>query len=113
MGAEQDHIELTVTEATRRGVAGLVADAEQGEEVVVTRRNQPVAAVVSMRRYAEMEAAQADLTDLALVLARAVHDTGERSSVDDALTAFAQSRAAPETTPVGEARAGNRAQEGG
>jgi antitoxin (DNA-binding transcriptional repressor) of toxin-antitoxin stability system len=40
--------EVSVSEATQRGVAGLVADAEQGSDVIVTRRHQAVAAVVSI-----------------------------------------------------------------
>ncbi|QWF82158.1 type II toxin-antitoxin system Phd/YefM family antitoxin [Amycolatopsis sp. CA-230715] len=84
--------ELTVTEATKRGVAGLVADAEQGEALVVTRHHRPVAAVVSVDRLAELEEAAADLRDLALVLARSVADTGRRTSLDDVLAAFGHTR---------------------
>jgi prevent-host-death family protein len=87
-----DAHELSVTEATRRGVAGLVADAENGDAVVVTRRNEPVAAVLSMRRLAELEQAAADLLDLALVLARAATDGGRRTSFDDVLAAFGHTR---------------------
>jgi prevent-host-death family protein len=88
----RDAHELTVTEATKRGVAGLVADAERGADLVVTRHRQPVAAVVGVRRLAELEEAAADLRDLALVLARAATDTGRRTSLDDVLTAFGHTR---------------------
>jgi antitoxin (DNA-binding transcriptional repressor) of toxin-antitoxin stability system len=84
--------EMTVTEATQRGVAGLVADAEQGTDLVVTRRHQPIAAVVSIRRLTELEDAATDLRDLALVLARSATDTGRRTSLDDVLKAFGHSR---------------------
>ena len=84
--------EVTVTEATRRGVAGLVADAEHGGPVVVTRHSRPVAAVVPMARLAEIDEAAADLRDLALVLARAASDSGRRTSFDDVLTAFGHTR---------------------
>jgi hypothetical protein len=88
-----DHArELTVTEATQRGVAGLVADAEQGADLVVTRRHQPVAAVLSIRRLAELDEAAADLRDLALVLARLATDSGRRTPLDDVLTAFGHTR---------------------
>lgn len=83
---------MTVTEATQRGVAGLVADAEQGADVVVTRRNQPVAAVVSVQRLTELEEAATDLRDLALVLARLATDNGRRVSMDEVLTAFGHTR---------------------
>ena len=88
----QDVHELSVTEATQRGVAGLVADAEQGSDLVVTRRHRPVAAVVGIARLAELEEAAADLRDLALVLARAVTDSGKRTSLDDVLSAFGHTR---------------------
>jgi len=84
--------EASVSEATRRGVAGLVADAEQGSDLVVTRHHRPVAAVVGIRRLTELEEAAADLRDLALVLARAVTDTGRRTSLDEVLAAFGHSR---------------------
>lgn len=84
--------ELSVTEATRLGVAGLVADAERGDDVVVTRRREPVAAVVSMRRLAELEDIRADLCDLALVLSRYATDSGRRTPLDDVLSAFGHTR---------------------
>ena len=87
-----DAHELSVTEATRRGVAGLVADAEQGASLVVTRHHRPVAAVVGINRLTELDEAAADLRDLALVLARAADDSGRRTSLDDVLTAFGRSR---------------------
>lgn len=92
MTALHDAHELTVTEATKRGVAGLVADAEHGADLVVTRHHQPVAAVVGVRRLAEIEEAADDLRDLALVLARSVTDTGRRTSLDDVLAAFGHTR---------------------
>ncbi|GLY52311.1 type II toxin-antitoxin system prevent-host-death family antitoxin [Lentzea sp. NBRC 102530] len=92
MTAVHDARELTVTEATKRGVAGLVADAENGDPVVVTRHSRPVAAVVPVSRLAEIDEAAADLRDLALVLARSAADTGRRTSFDDVLTAFGHTR---------------------
>jgi len=88
----RDVHELSVTEAAQRGVAGLVADAERGADLVVTRRNHPVAVVVGIARLELLEAAESDLRDLALVLARAATDTGGRISLDDVLTAFGHTR---------------------
>lgn len=84
--------EITVTEATKRGVAGLVADAEHGEDLLVTRHHRPVAAVVGTRRLAELEETAADLRDLALVLARSVTESGRRTSFDEVLAAFGHTR---------------------
>jgi antitoxin (DNA-binding transcriptional repressor) of toxin-antitoxin stability system len=92
MTAIDDARELSVTEATKRGVAGLVADAELGEAVVVTRHHRAVAAVISIRQLRELEEATADLRDLALVLARAATDTGRRTPLDDVLDAFGHTR---------------------
>src|SRR6185436_19805620 len=66
---EREHI--SVTEASGRGVARLVADAAHGAEVVVTRRGAPVAAVVSVERLAALDELRRDLRDLALVVGRA------------------------------------------
>ena len=92
MVALRDAVELSVTDATKRGVAGLVADAEHGADLVVTRRQRPVAAVVGVRRLAELEEAADDLRDLALVLSRAVTDSGRRTSLDEVIAAFGHTR---------------------
>ena len=91
--------EISVTDATRRGVAGIVHDAEQGTELIVTRRREPIAAVVAYERLTELEQAEADLKDLALVLTRAATDSGRRTSLDDVLAAFGHSRATLEESP--------------
>lgn len=84
---------VSVTEAAKRGVAGLVKDVERGEDVVVARRGAPVAALVSMRRLAELDRLEADLRETALILARAATDTGRRTDLDDAIAAFGYDRA--------------------
>ena len=73
-------------------MAGLVAEAEQGADLVVTRRNHPVAAVMGIARLDRLKAAESDLRDLALVLTRAATDTGRRTSLDDVLAAFGHTR---------------------
>jgi antitoxin (DNA-binding transcriptional repressor) of toxin-antitoxin stability system len=98
----QDPRQVSVTEATQRGVAGLVTDAEHGSDVIVTRRQQPVVAVVSMRRLAEIEGAVSDLQDLALVLARSASDSGRRTPLDDVLAAFGHTRESLERLPDDE-----------
>ncbi len=69
-----------------------MADAEHGVDLVVTRRHEPVAAVVSYRRLKEIDDAVADLHDLALVLSRAVTDSGRRTSLDEVIAAFGHTR---------------------
>jgi antitoxin (DNA-binding transcriptional repressor) of toxin-antitoxin stability system len=92
MSIFSDARELSVTEAAQQGVAGLVAEAERGCDLVVTRRHHPVAAVVGINRLAELEQVAADLRDLALTLARVATDDGRRTSLDEVLTAFGQTR---------------------
>ena len=85
---------LSVTEASRRGVARLVADAAHGTEVVVARHGVPVAAVVAHERYVELTRLRDDLRDLALVLGRAVGDDGQRHALDDVVDTFGRARRA-------------------
>src|SRR6266568_7779648 len=88
----RDAHELSVTEAAQRGVARLMADAELGSDLVITRHRRPVAAVVGISRLAELEEAAADLHDLALMLARNLGDNGRRTPLDDVLAAFGHTR---------------------
>ena len=102
MAILHDAHELSVTEAAQRGVAGLVADAERGSDLVVTRRHRPVAAVVGISRLNELDEAAADLRDLALVLARAATDTGRRTPFDEVLGAFGHTRESLASLPDDE-----------
>jgi prevent-host-death family protein len=77
-----------VSAASSRGIARLVADAANGDEVVITRHHRPVAAVVGVERLRELDELTADLRDLSLVIARVADDDGHRATLDDVLTAF-------------------------
>jgi prevent-host-death family protein len=90
--APTEHV--SVTEASRRGVARLVADAAHDSEVVVERHGVPVAAVVSYDRFAELTRLRDDLRDLALVLGRAAGDDGRRHTLDEVVDAFGRARRA-------------------
>jgi prevent-host-death family protein len=83
-----DREELSVTAASARGVARLVADAAHGDEVVVTRHHRPVAAVVGIEHLRELDELAADLRDLALVIARTADDSGRRYGIADVNEAF-------------------------
>jgi prevent-host-death family protein len=84
---------VSVTEATTMGIAALVREAQSNGAMVVSRRGRPVAAVVSMERLHELDDLEGDLRDIALVLARTFSDTGERTSLDDAIAASGFDRA--------------------
>ena len=84
---------LSVTAATGRGVAGLVKDAERGEDIIVERHGRAVAAVISVEQFDELHRVRTDLTAAALVLARELTDTGNRTDLSDAIAAFGFDRA--------------------
>jgi len=94
MTSSAEHV--SVTEAARRGIARLVADAAHGDEVVVERHGIPLAAVVGTARLRELEALRDDVRDLALALARVADDDGRRVGLGEALTAYR-----PGTEPAG------------
>jgi prevent-host-death family protein len=79
---------VSVTEAGRRGVARLVADAAHGDEVIVERHGAPVAAVVGIERLRELEALRDDVRDLALALARVADDDQRRVGLGEAMEAY-------------------------
>jgi len=83
---------VQITEAGRRGVSKLVADAEAGHTTVLRRRAEPVAAVVSYRDVQRLADLERDLTDVALVLARAASDSGNRSALDDVISSYGYTR---------------------
>ncbi len=84
---------LSVTAATGRGVAGLVKDAERGEDIIVERHGRPVAAVISVDQLDELHRIREDLNAAALVLARELNDAGNRTDLNDAIEAFGFDRA--------------------
>jgi prevent-host-death family protein len=84
---------LSVTDASRLGVAKLVANAERGAAVIVSRRGTPAAVVVGVRRLESILRREDDLRSAALVLARAATDAGGRTTLDEAITAFGFDRA--------------------
>jgi len=87
---------LSVTDASTKGVAALVRDAEQGADIVVERRHRPVAAVVSVRRLESLREAERDLRDIGLVLTRAATDSGERTELSEVIARFGFDRTALE-----------------
>lgn len=84
---------LSVTAATGRGVAGLVKDAERGEDIIVERHGRAVAAIISVEHFDELHRVRVDLAAAALVLAREFTDTGNRVALNDVITAFGFDRA--------------------
>lgn len=90
---------VAMTEAGRRGVSRLAADAEAGHTTVLRRHADPVAAVVSFRELVRLQALERDLVDVALVLTRAATDSGSRTSLDDVIESVGFTRAQLEAMP--------------
>lgn len=84
---------LSVTEAASKGVSGLLKTAEAGSDVVVVRHGRPVAAVVSIDHLDALRGLEDDVRSAALVLSRALTDTGRRTSLDVAFERFEFDRA--------------------
>ncbi len=83
---------LPITEASRRGVSRLVADAEGGQATILRRHSEPVAAVIGYQELLRLQALERDLVDVALVLARAATDDGQRTSLDEVIEGFGYTR---------------------
>jgi len=63
-------IDVSITEATRRGVSDVVRDAEKGIDIILTRHGKPVAAIISMNRLAKLDELERELSEAALEFAR-------------------------------------------
>lgn len=85
-----DHI--SIIEANKLGMSGLVRKAEAGREQIVLRNNKPAAAVVSSERFEQLLNVHDDLLDVLLAVARMQTTGPERYSLDDVLALFGYTR---------------------
>ncbi len=83
---------ISITDANKLGVSGLVREAEAGNEQIVLRNNKPVAAVVSMEWIEQMQQLEEDLLDVSLAAARMLTTGTRRNSLDEALAQFGYTR---------------------
>ena len=83
---------ISISEANKLGVSGLVRAAEDGHEHVLLRNNKPVAAIVSMERLEHLQQLEEDMIDVSLAVARMLTSGPERHSLDDVLSQFGYSR---------------------
>jgi hypothetical protein len=81
-------LQISITDAGKRGVSSLARAAELGSSFLVERRHTPVAAVIGADRLFEYQEAERDLRDLSLVMVRFVSDNGHRTSLDDVFSRF-------------------------
>lgn len=79
---------LTVSQATERGVSAILRQARDGQPLIVEKHGIPVAAVVGISRFEELEELERDLRSASLVLARLASDNGKRSTLDAVLASL-------------------------
>lgn len=87
---------MTITEASRTGVSGLVSSAESGNDIALSRHGRIVAEIVSAREVESLRQDRETLREAALVMARFATDSGVRTELDGAMAAFGIDRAALE-----------------
>lgn len=97
---------VTVTEASRLGISDLLRRAGAGNDIVVERHGVPVAAVVGLARFAELEELESDLRSTALVLSRLATDNGVRVGLDEVIGSLGFDRADLESELDADLRAG-------
>lgn len=83
---------LSITDATKLGISGLVHRAELGHEPVLVRNNKPVAAVMGMERFEQLQQLEEDLLDISLATARMLTTGPTRHTLDDVLAQFGYTR---------------------
>ena len=99
---------LSVTDASARGISALVSDAEHGADIVIERRRQAIAVIVSMKRLERLEEAERDLRDIGLVLARDATDTGHRTDLSEAIAHLGFDRSVLEAELAEDLAAGRK-----
>lgn len=83
---------LSISDANKLGISALVRDAEAGRERILLRNNRPVAAVIGMDQFEQLQTLQDDLLDIVLTSARMLTTSDRRTSLDEVLTFFGFTR---------------------
>lgn len=96
---------VPITEASRRGISGLVSSVQDGQEIALSRHGRVVAEIVSAAEMDKLRKDQETLRDAALVMARFVTDSGARTDLDQAMQEFGLSRAELEAELASEIQA--------
>jgi len=97
---------LTVSQATERGVSAILRQARDGQPLIVEKHGTPIAAVVGISRFDELEELERDLRSASLVLARLATDDGKRSTLDEVISALGFDREILEAELESELNAG-------
>lgn len=83
---------ISITDANKIGISGLVKAAEQGEQRVLLRNGKAVAAVIGIDALQRAEELEERLLDVSLGLTRLLTASERRHSLDDVLDRFGFTR---------------------
>jgi len=83
---------LSISDANKLGVSGLVRRAESGRGYMLLRNNKPVAAMMSVTRLEQLQELEENLLDISLATARMLATGPARHSMDDVLARFDYTR---------------------
>jgi prevent-host-death family protein len=81
-----------MSDASTRGLSALVKDANEHGYTIISRRNAPAAAVVSIARYTALQEAEEDVRDLTVIVDRLLRDDGQRVTMDEVLVRLGYTR---------------------
>jgi len=98
---------LSITEASQAGLSALVTAAEEGRDTPLSRHGKVVAEVVSAKEIAQLRHDRDTLRDAALAMARSATDSGDRTTLDQAMEIFNLNRAELEAENAREAQCDN------
>ena len=97
---------MTITEASRAVLSSLVASAEAGNDVPLSRHGRVVAEVVSAEEISSLRRDRDTLRYAALVMARFATDSGVLTDLDQAMDFFGFTRAELEAEIAADIAAG-------
>ena len=83
---------ISISDANRLGVSALIREAEEGRQQLVLRINKPVAVVMSVERFEQLQQLQDELIDITLAASRMMMTSAHRHTLDDVLERFGYSR---------------------
>jgi len=83
---------ISISDANKIGISGLVKAAEQGEQRVLLRNGKAVAAVIGIDALQRAEELEDRLLDVSLGLTRLLTASERRHSLDDVLDRFGFTR---------------------
>jgi prevent-host-death family protein len=82
---------VPVTDASKR-LPTLVKQVEHSGQKILFKNNRPVAALIGVERLRQLQEAEDALADLALLAARIMTDSGQRTTLDEVLETYGVTR---------------------